>query len=357
MSSEYSSFGRKLYYMNDKNIHDGLLARRVKVSDLVSFLSSRGFIVSNQSTKAELLEVLKTIRFDYFDYSQLSSILENPDRKDNISNEVVNERISISTLKNTIDKVNDSLKIDDVQLKLTVESKKRLSVEVNYVDVDFTKPPMRQKSTKKEVVEIRVDDDSANIVFPATEMGKRVKNEIISQVSKYLNKKITPKIIDFSYKSCESRTLFFTRLIREIPSYDVFDVVSTSVKSSSDEASKTATDTITGLVRNAVLKGRAVLDSNIYQSLPGSEYYIYKISWKIREVKPGVTSEVADCYSVEAQFDDTENSKGFRYLVKQVQRYSNGKLNSTYGKLSKSEVDELSDNIYRTALKIYESIN
>lgn len=355
MNEEYSAFGKKLYFMNDKNIHDGLLARKVKVSDLAMFLKSRGFLVSKLSTKEDLLTVLKTIRFDYFDYCELSSILENPDRKDNISNEVLDEKINTSTVSRAVNKINESLGSDDVELNLLVESGKKFSVEVNYIDIDYTKPPMRQRTNKKEIIEIKVDDET-NIVFPATDMSKKVKDELVSYISESIDKKIIPKVIDFSHKSCEKRTLFFTRLINEIPSHDVFDVVSISVKSASREASASATKNLTGLVRNAVLTGKELLESNIYQSLPGSEYYIYKISWKVREIQPGVTSSVSDCYTIEAQFDDSENGKGFRYLVKQVQRYSSGKLNISYGKMVKSEFDEMSDMVYKTALKIYESI-
>ncbi len=357
MSSSLQAFGASLYFMNDKNIHDGLLAKRITTDHMISILKNRGILVSAHSTKNELLQMFKTIRFDYFEYVHLSALLENPNRKDSKSRTDIKEKVTINHINNAANNIKDKLKETGAGVKVEAISAKKILLKTSYLDIDYTRPPMRQKLRKTAIVEINIDGKTTNINYPATKMGKQLKEEIVSQAKESFGSDIEPIEIDFEFKPIKLRTDFFTRLISGIDGYDVFDVVSTCLKREGKESGEEKDEDFTGTVRNAVLTGRSVLTTKIYDSLPDEKYYIYKITWKIRYNDKSKGTDESDCYTIEAQFDESDKAKGFKYLVKSVQRYTQNKLNSSTSTVEKSKANELSKLVYESALKIYQNLN
>ncbi|EKO3425661.1 hypothetical protein NTK89_001651 [Vibrio fluvialis] len=353
MTKENKKNRQRLYFMNDKNIHDGLSNFRVKAEHLNEFLLGKGILVPFSATKEVMIEIVKTIRFDYYDYVYLSSILEQKDRRDSQSTTEIPAHCERGTINSAADSVKKicANEEDDIDLKVTNVGKKTI-VDVSYVDVDYNKSPMQQRSPKKGTIEIDYSSGTeVSIRFPANDVCKKIKDKLIKEISKSFVNEVKPIEIDFEHSSPELRTEFFTRLI-SLPDYDVYDVVNVSVRNATGD--ETGSD-VTGQLRKAALSGEGLLSSDTYQSLPSEEYNIYKIVWKIRKINGAAGSNQSDCFSVEARFDDADKSKGFSYQVKAVQRYNTSRrsLNSTSEKTNKSEADIITKLLYKTAVGIY----
>lgn len=356
MTKANSRFGKSLYFMDDKNIRDGLLAQRVKVEHLFNILLDKGIMVPRDSTKEDLLDVISKVRFDYFDYCYLCKLLENPDRRDSQSTSEIPQECTASNVSKAFNDVKKSMIDNGVDLTLIAGNDGGYRIEANYVEVDYSKAPMRQRTRKKGIINIEVDkhNGETSIRFPATEVGKKFKSEFVQAISKQFSEPLAPIEIDYEYTTAMQRTKFFTTLIH-LDGYEVFDVVNVGVQNNSDMDDEEKD--FTGQVRKAVLSGEALLTSKIYDSFPSEHYHIYKIVWKIREINSTHGVNASDCFTVEAQFDDINKSKGFRYQVKSVQRYSRGSLNATHSNImEKQEVDNISKLIFKTAVKIYTSM-
>lgn len=351
MSTEHNKKGNRLYFMNDKNIRDGLLAHRVKTEHLISLLLNKGVIVAQDSNKSTLLEILQTMRFDYHDYVYLSAILENPDRRDSQSTTELPTKCTAVQVTEALKNVTKICSNDEIDVSIKLSGKKA-KVEFNYVDIDYSKAPMRQRTPKKGVLEIDFSSgDDTSIRFPATDVGKKVKDQLITEITRNLGQELKPIEIDFEHSSPKTRTDFFTKLI-SLPGYSVYDVVVVSVRNAGGEDNESD---FTGQVRRAALSGKGLLTSEIYKSFPSKEYNIFKIVWKVQQIDVGGNSDKSDCYLVEAKFDDIKNSNGFSYQVKSVQRYneSRNSLNSTPVKPEKLEADELAKVLFNTAATLY----
>ncbi|MHA2814843.1 hypothetical protein [Vibrio campbellii] len=367
MSREHLKNGNRLYFMNDKNIRDGLVAQKVKAEHLIKLLQDKGIFVARNSSKEDLVEAIQTIRFDYFDYVYLSSLLEHHDKRDNQAKTELPTKFTAQKVAKASDALRKVLGAEEIEAAHVISGKKA-TIEFSYVDIDYSKAPMRQKTPKKAkiVVDFSNENDTG-INFPSTEMGKKVKNLLVKELNSQLPKPVTPIEIDLEHATPKDRNKFFTSLLA-LDGYEVFDVEKVSVAHASgkDEGESD----VTGELRNAALSGKNLLESKVYQGLATTNYNIYRISWKLRELvtikssdntddndTASVTSsaEQSDCFTVEAKFDDKERFKGFSFGIKTVQRYNQNKsqLNSTTAKPDKNEIDKLSKHLYSTAVKIY----
>ncbi|HBQ4103909.1 TPA: hypothetical protein MI671_10165 [Klebsiella pneumoniae] len=368
MSNTEKKFGHSIYYMNDQNIRDGLLAQKVKVSHLIKILKERNIIVSPLSSKEELINMLKFIRFDYYEYVYLSSILANQDKKESKSSIDIDKKVTSKEILSTFDAIKGVLEARQITAEVSQQNSKKIIINFEYVEFDHSKPPMRQKSFRKGVVECDITATGAMLNYPANKVGAIIKDQLITQLSQKLDTELKPIEFDFEHSTVSARNNFFLSVINSVEKYDVFDVVTVAVKKIEDKKGKDSTsssdsnndlvgEAFTGEVRNAILRGNQILTSKIYSGLNSESYYIYKITWKIREIIPALGSDQSDCYTVEIEFSDKDKAKGLKYCVKTVQRFSTkNKLNITTDNPLKSEQEKIGKLIYKTALDVYSKI-
>ncbi|MEG5855645.1 hypothetical protein [Enterobacter mori] len=382
MSNVEKKYGHSIYYMNDQNIRDGLLAQKIKPLHLIKMLKDRDILVSPLASKEELIGILKYIRFDYFEYVHLSSLLANQDKKESKSSIDINKKVTATQIVQTFDAIKDTLETNQITADVTRFGNKKVVIDYEYVEFDHSKPPMRQKSFRKGIVECDINETGAMLNYPANKVGAIIKDQLIKQLSEKLETQLKPIEFDYENSAVSKRNKFFISVINSIENFDVFDVVTVAVKkvddkseskapssnisesegeseseSESDISNESIGEALTGEVRNAVLRGRQILTSQIYRALNVDNYYIYKITWKIREIIPKVGSDKSDCYTVEIEFTDKDKAKGLQYCVKAVQKYSSrNTLNVTTENPPKSEQERIGKLIYQTALKIYSSL-
>lgn len=368
MSDVEKKYGHSIYYMNDQNIRDGLLAQKIKPLHLIKILKERNIIVSPLASKEELINILKYLRFDYYEYVYLSSLLANQDKKESKSSIDIDKKVTTTQIVQTFDAIKGALEDHQITANVKKFGLKKVVINYEYVEFDHSKPPMRQKSFRKGIVECDINDKGAMLNYPANKVGSIIKEHLISQLSAKLKTELKPIEFDFEFSSIPTRNKFFLEVINNVENYDVYDVVTVAVKkvdekkvqesSLTDESeSESVDEAFTGEVRNAILRGRQILTSKIYGSLNVDNYYIYKITWKIRKVIPKVGSDKSDCYTVEIEFSDKDKAKGLKYCVKTVQKYSSrDKLNVTTENPLRSDQENIGKLIYQTALKVYSSL-
>lgn len=374
MSNIEKKYGHSIYYMNDQNIRDGLLAQKIKPLHMIDILKERNIIVSPLSTKEELINMLKFIRFDYYDYIYLSALLANQDKKESKSSIDINKKVTTSQIVQTFDAIKSSLAEKQITAEVTKLGQRKVVINYSYIEFDHSKPPMRQKTSRKAIIECDISDTGAMLNYPANKVGAIIKNELIKQLSEKLETELKPIEFDFEYSSISKRNEFFLSVINSIESYDVYDVVTVAVKKieekkdpktpsfsndvfSADGTNDSVGEAFTGEVRNAILRGRQILTSKIFSGLNIDNYYIYKITWKIRKHVPKIGSDKSNCYTVEIEFSDKNKAKGLQYCVRAVQKYSSRDvLNVTTENPLKSDQEMLGKLIYQTALKVYSSL-
>ncbi len=376
MSNPEKKFGHSIYYMNDQNIRDGLLAQKVKASHLIKILKDRNIIVSPLSSKEELINMLKFIRFDYYDYVHLSAILANQDKKESKSSIDIDKKVTSRQILSTFESIKGVLEARQITAEVSQQSNKKITINFEYVEFDHSKPPMRQKSLRKGVVECDITNTGAMLNYPANKVGAIIKDHLIEQLSKKLDTELKPIEFDFENSNVATRNNFFLSVINNVEKYEVYDVVTVAVKkieekkakessssgdsnndSDNDSDNDSVGEAFTGEVRNAILRGNQILTSKVYSGLNTGNYYIYKITWKIREIIPNVGADQSDCFTVEIEFSDKDKAKGLKYCVKTVQRFSTkNKLNVTTENPLKNEQEKLGKLIYKTALDVYSKI-
>ncbi|ORJ70638.1 hypothetical protein BHS81_28045, partial [Escherichia coli] len=245
------------------------------------------------------------------------------------------------------------LEARQITAEVSKQNSKKITINFEYVEFDHSKPPMRQKSFRKGVVECDITATGAMLNYPANKVGAIIKDHLITQLSKKLDTELKPIEFDFENSSVATRNNFFLSVINNVEKYEVYDVVTVAVKkieekkgkessSSADSDNDSVGEAFTGEVRNAILRGNQILTSKVYSGLNTGNYYIYKITWKIREIIPGLGSEQSDCYTVEIEFSDKDKAKGLKYCVKTVQRFSSkNRLNVTTENPLKNEQEKL----------------
>lgn len=353
MKGQGKKIGAHLYFMNDKNIRDALVSKRVKQEHIKQLLFDRGFIVSDKASKEELLDKVGTLHFDYNEYMYLAGVLENPDRKESISSTNIEEKVQSSEINKAINSVINDLKKEDISIEIKSKTNGKVVLKTTHVDVDFSKTAMKQRTRKHGEIEIEIDDNLTKFRFSATEAGKKVKDGIINKLSEFSKKEIKPIEISFENEPSEIISEFFVDLISNIKGHKLEDVVKVSVKKSNSEKEATEDEqsAVSGLVRQAFIAGEGLLLSKLYRDLSEQNFYIYKIQWKISDGEAG-----SDHFNLEAQFGDAAKTKDFKYVVKHVNRYNRGKVNLSTSQPEKYETDTLSTLIYESALLSYNKI-
>ncbi|EIL3964964.1 hypothetical protein LLT88_004821, partial [Escherichia coli] len=283
MSNPEKKFGHSIYYMNDQNIRDGLLAQKVKASHLIKILKDRNILVSPLSSKEELINMLKFIRFDYYDYVYLSSILANQDKKESKSSIDIDKKVTAKQILSTFESIKGVLEARQITAEVSKQSSKKITINFEYVEFDHSKPPMRQKSFRKGVVECDITATGAMLNYPANKVGAIIKDHLITQLSKKLDTELKPIEFDFENSSVATRNNFFLSVINNVEKYEVYDVVTVAVKkieekkgkessSSADSDNDSVGEAFTGEVRNAILRGNQILTSKVYSGLNTGNY-------------------------------------------------------------------------------------
>ncbi|OBU20673.1 hypothetical protein [Photobacterium aquimaris] len=363
-----SNTGPSIYIPTDKNIFDALQHKKVTQAELVIFLRSRGIIVSQSVAKQILVEKICSMTLSYSDFNWIGKQLENPNRKDKTTHSKLKGEVDDCQIKSacSIVKANLTMNGDD-SVKVT-KSGNTTTLKVTYVDHDFTKTELRQRTIK--TCEIQLENDANGVVMklPSTKKAKEISEQLKLALKAQVIKDSGEELEEFSISlealaDAEIRSKFFDNLIRNIPDFS-FDTVSSvdvyhfekeRVNEFEDDDNSEAR--LASYINKAALAGAGVLESTEFQQLHKQGFYIYRIIWTaIDNSLDGAKVEF------EAQFGKPSTCTEFMYTVRGLYPYNSRTMdyNVTRKSVTPYENDKLnmklrdaSESALRDTIKAY----
>ncbi|MBN23679.1 MAG: hypothetical protein CL578_01345 [Alteromonadaceae bacterium] len=301
--------GPSIYFLTDKNIHDALKSKRVTLQGLREILIERNVLFSAKDDKETLISYFVKNIHDYFDYKRIVEMLENKNRKEPFTNSVVQSTVK----KDQITKICAGLKLASSTRGESVSINVKgttVTISTSYVDTNYNKTELQQRTTKKAVVEIDIDEKNGTLLLrrQANEKSKGIAKELLQRIKENTSEEIAEEQITLeTISSPQARSEFFIELIQNISKYSLFDVLNVSV-----DIKHSVGQTIAGTINKATLNGKDVLQSSQFKQMHDDGFYITKIIWLSEFIEKDHTVEFF------AQFDTPETCTNFKYLVRAI---------------------------------------
>lgn len=319
--------GPSIYIPTDKNIYDALKHKKVTQSELVTFLRKRGKLVSLHASKQDLIEKICSLTFSYADFKWIGRLLENPNRKDKTTHTNLKgniEKKQIMTACSTL-KANFSVDSDD-SVKVT-KSGNNTTLTVTYLDQDFTKTELRQRTIKTCEIQIESSADGVVMKLPSTKKAKEVSDRLKTILKAQVAQESGKEIKEFSISletlpDAKVRSQFFDDLIRNIYGFEFDNVSSVDVyhfeQELRDELEDEGTEArLASYINKAALAGEGVLESTEFNQLHTRGFYIYRIIWTAID-----KSFEGPKVEFEAQFGQPKSCTDFMYTIRGLYPYN-----------------------------------
>ncbi|MCK8069830.1 MULTISPECIES: hypothetical protein [Vibrio] len=324
--------GPSIYIPTDKNIFDALQHKKVTQNELVSFLRKRGVLVSNNVSKQGLTEKISSLTLSYTDFNWIGKLLENPNRKDKTTHSKLKGDINVKQITNACATVKAQLTASgDDSVKVT-KSGDKTTLTVTYVDHDFTKTELRQRTIKTCEIQIEQGGEGVVMKLPSTKKAKEVSEQFKAVLKAQVIQDSGEELEEFSI-SLESladatiRSKFFDYLIRNVPGFEFDNVSSVDVYHFEQEQRDEFEDDdgaearLASYINKAALAGEGVLESTEFKQLHKRGFYIYKIVWTAKD-----TSFEGAKVEFEARFGKPDLCTEFMYTVRGVYPYNSRTL-------------------------------
>jgi hypothetical protein len=329
--------GSSIYIPSDKNLYDVLQDKRVKQSDALKFLRGRGIFVSSKLNKTELSKIISQLTFDYHDYIFLTKLLENPNRKEKITNTILKTSSNNDEFIKTCQMLQ---KNNDSSDSYKVEKRENSVVLIaTYIDIDLSRTELKQRTVRKCEIELQADGDNTIVRMPATEKGREITDKFKMLLSEIKDEKFEEEMISLeNIINPEARSFFFDTLIKSIPGYQFDDVTNVNVCHEIDTLEEEDDDErsshIAGFIKNAALTGEGVLVSKEFKQLHSDGFFISKIVWTVIDPLPD-----GDKIELEAQFGNPKSCTDFKYLVRVVFNYNEKTASHNVSRRSPSRIE------------------
>ena len=352
-----NNIGPSIYIPSDKNIYDVLQHKKIRHSEILRFLRNRGIIASTKLDKTALSKIISSLTFDYHDYIYLTKLLENPNKKEKTTRTTIkassnNEQL-LKACQNAIksDGSDDSYKI--------IKKDEKIILIATYMDIDFTKTELRQRSVKKCEIELQASGNEITVRMPATKKGIEIAGKVKSSLSIDIGKELEEEVISLeNIVIPEARSLFFDELIKSISGYKLENVSSVDVYHEIDNLEETQEDkgdssSYAGFIRKAALAGGGVLESTEFNQLHASGFFISKIVWTVIDTVPA-----GDKIELEAQFGNPASCTDFKYLVRGVYNYNERTTdhNATRRSPSRIETSDFNHRLEKSAKSAFDKV-
>jgi hypothetical protein len=302
---------------------------------LASFLRGRGILVSNSTSKDALVEKISSLTLSHSDFNWIGKLLENPNRKDKTTHSKLKGEIEDEQIQAACSAVKANLTaLGDDSVKVT-KSSDTTTLTVNYIEHDFRKTEMRQRTLKTCEIKLERDKDGVVMKLPSTKKAKEVSETLKKAVQAQVVKDTGNELEEFSISlqsitDAAFRSKFFDNLIRDVPGFEFDNVSSVDVyhleqvekdEFGEDDEDDTVEARLASYINKAALAGEGVLDSTEFKQLHNRGFYIYKIIWTaINKSHEGPKVEF------EARFGRPDLCTEFMYTVRGIYPYNSRTL-------------------------------
>ncbi len=351
-------YGPSIYIPTDKNIFDALQHKKITQSILVIFLRKRGILVSNATSKDELVRYASALTFDFNDFKEIAKHLENPNRKEKVTRTSIQTTSTSQEILTACQQVKDSSEDDGDTIKV-VKDGNTTKLVVTYTDTDFTKTELRQRTRKTCEVDVMSDDNEVTLRMPANKKAREVASAFKKNLENIKGETLQEEVVSLeNIVTPEARSYFFDLLIKSIQGYDFDNVSHVDVFHDpdsilDDEEGEADGSSFAGYITKAALAGNGVLESSEFNQLHKRGFYIYRIIWTSIESLTG-----GDKIELEAQFGSPSTCTDFKYLLRGVFNYNdrNKAHNVTKRTPTPREVNFINELLEKAAKTAYEAV-
>ena len=360
------------YCATDKEIYDLLMSGKQRITDAVlhSMARNRGIFYSPKDSRETLVSNLSLLPYGYAELQGMLGQRESSGRAEKLTSVTLNAQLSVEEIKQICGEYRDNAPSDE---KVTThqDGTNKYVVKVGYSELDYSKTRLLQRRKREAEIEFLVGENGTTVRLPATAKAKEVVANLKNALDVRKQAVIPAESIELTdLRTPEARTEFFTSLISTLSGFRLENVTSIRVDSSLDAAENggefevgddddvdaddavdqstaDAEEEMLSVVENVALKGQSLLGSAEYQQLKAKGFYTTYIIWKSKQ-----TEHPYNIFEFEAGFDEPREGKAFKYNVRGVQRYINGRHTISMRPLTKEEKASMLALLERTARQV-----
>ena len=334
-------------YATDKDIYDLLMSGRQKMTTdfLIEMARSRRIFYSEKTNKDYLVDRLSIIPFDFFEVTDLVEKRGATRKIEKTTSVSLAVQLSKEEMHQVMDEYRKELGDTEI-LRFQPRKLDSLFVNVEYNEYDFSRTKLIQKQRKSADVEMKSENGETIIRIPATDKGRKIVEVIQHKCEQLRKEKVTKQEISLEmFDAAEDKTLFFLKLISKMDGFNLYTVTNLKVASllkdgnleSEFEEEDQAKSEVFALVHSIALRGQNLVESQQYQDLRRSGFFITSITWRaIQQAKPYDMMEFA------VAFEQEQESTGFKYSV----RFSKLVRSGEYSKSFKAVEDSRKSLLY-----------
>lgn len=307
----------KYIYANDSDIYDALISseRRITTNILHEFLHERGIGLPNDSSREDLVYFISILPCDYNTYSQIIDQISISHRSEKTKSVAIATTLSREDRQAIIDSIKLERESSDERFKVYSGDSGKMTISMDYEEIDRSKTRLRQKQPRKATIEIEQIEGKLIIRSPDQERVDHIVRRFTEKTLEVAERDIELETIDFTQiASPRLRTLFFTELITSFHGFEPTDVTNLSVyfgDFTPDETEESdVQDDFYGIVERVALNGESLLKSREFKELTDRGFYISRIRWQ------SLKKSNNELIEFEALFSDARNCNNFLYDVK-----------------------------------------
>lgn len=140
-------------YPTYRDVRDALLAssRKPSAEYLLVFLADRGIFISNDLSRDEIVEEISMRKLSFNDFEELLNLIEVHARNEKSEfKSINNSSIDLNAIKinELTNKLQDKREKNGEIINVETDSSGKIYINVNYVEFDYGKTPLRQRQEK-----------------------------------------------------------------------------------------------------------------------------------------------------------------------------------------------------------------
>lgn len=323
------SNNKLLYCATDKEIYDVLMSAKQKINSAVilELARDRGIFYSPKDTRETLVDFLSLLPHDYHDLNIILDHREHAGRAEKLTSVTLNTALAIEEIMQVAKEYAEESPTDEIVTSYA-KGITQLIINVKYSDIDYSKTRLVQRTPKEASIEFHIADNSTVIRIPSNSKAKEILTKLKNKLDGKKKLDIPIGLIEVGEFTATQRTEFFTYLISKLEGFTLNNVTSVKVEPVQKDGEKDELDLeddrnrehaeqeALALVKNVALKGEALLVSEEYQSLLKKGFFITSIIWRAKQKT--IPYPIVE---FEAAFEEPENGKGFKYLVRGALNY------------------------------------